>query len=136
MKQKMINVTESRLKELAQEAWECRERSYTFSGTKVGAAAMSSDGNIFVGCNVEHKFRSHDVHAEVNAITSMVATGRTKLSAIMIVAEQELFTPCGACMDWIFQFGGPSCLVTYQSKKEGKIRKFQAMNLMPHYPKR
>lgn len=136
MSKRVFNLTESQLKELARAAWECQERAYAFSGTKVGAAVMSSDGSIFVGCNVEHQFRSHDVHAEVNAITSMVAKGRTELIAIIIVAERELFTPCGACMDWIFQFGSSSCLVAYQSKKEGKIHKFRAKNLMPHYPKR
>jgi cytidine deaminase len=103
--------------------------------TKVGAAAISEDGTIFVGCNIEHPFRCHDVHAEVNAITSMVAGGYRELLAILVVAERELFTPCGGCMDWIFQFGGPSCLVAFQSKRGAKIRTFRAEELMPYYPK-
>lgn len=134
MSKNVSNLTESQLQELTEAAWRCRDRAYVLGDTRVGAAVMASDGSVFVGCNVEHHFRSHDIHAEVNAITSMVAAGRIQLTAIMIVADRELFTPCGACMDWIFQFGGPSCLVAYQSEKGGKIQKFQARDLMPYYP--
>ena len=131
---KRININEARLKEMARIAWKYRENAYVLGYTKVGATVMSSDGKIYGGCNVEHRFRSHDVHAEVNAITSMVASGRIELIAIVIVTERMSFTPCGACMDWIYQFGGPSCIVAIQCKPGGKIRKFRAKDLMPHYP--
>src|SRR5438445_8293092 len=119
---------------LLQQAWKCRERAYVIGNTKVGAAALSNDNQVFLGCNVEHKFRSHDVHAEVNAITCMVASGRRVLQAIAVVAERENFTPCGACLDWIFQFGGPSCIVVCQSRTDSQARVFLARELMPHYP--
>ncbi len=130
----VTSLTEEQWSELARRAWECRERAYVLGNTKVGATVISSDGGIFAGCNVEHRFRCHDVHAEVNAITSMVASGHTRLVAMIIVAERDRFTPCGACMDWIFQFGGPSCLVGYQRTKGGEIKVFRARDLMPHYP--
>ena len=120
---------------LAREAWTHRTRAFVIGNTRVGAAALCADGSVFCGCNVEHRFRCHDVHAEVNVITSMVAGGHTDLVAIMIVAERERFTPCGGCMDWIFQFGGAECLVAYQSKADGPINTFKAAELMPHYPK-
>ena len=119
---------------LAKAAWGCREQAYIYQDTKVGAAVITAEGNIFCGCNVEHLFRSHDVHAEVNAITSMVAAGHTKLKAIIVVAERKRFTPCGSCLDWIFQFGGPACLVGYQTKKDGRVKTFRAKELMPYYP--
>lgn len=120
---------------LAQAAWRVRENAHIFGRTKVGAAALSADGEIFVGCNVEHRFRSHDVHAEVNAITSMVTSGRTELIAIVVAADRERFTPCGACMDWIYQFGQASCRVGYQSEPGGKLTVFSAEELMPYYPR-
>ena len=134
MSKEEANIADDQLRELAREAWKCRDHAYVLGNTKVGAAAMSNDGSIFVGCNVEHRFRCHDVHAEVNAITSMIAAGRTKLIAILIVTERENFTPCGSCLDWIFQFGGPSCLVACQSREGGKIKVFHAQDLMPYYP--
>jgi len=133
MRRGPVNIKETQLRKLAREAWKCQSRAYVLGNTKVGAAALSNEGRIFVGCNVEHRFRCHDVHAEVNAITSMVAAGRTRLIAILIATERENFTPCGSCLDWIFQFGGPSCLVVCQSK-EGKNKVFHAQDLMPYYP--
>ena len=115
-------------------AWNVREHAYIYGPTKVGAAVMTTDGSIFVGCNVEHRFRSHDIHAEVNAISSMVAGGHTDLVAVVIVAERERFTPCGACMDWIIQFGGPSCSVGFQSSLDAEITMYEAHDLMPYYP--
>ena len=57
-----------------------------------------------------------------------------QIEIIIIAAERDRFTPCGACMDWIFQFGGPECLVGYQSEKRGKITYHKAKELMPYYP--
>ncbi|MGC2237990.1 MAG: hypothetical protein WA584_17655 [Pyrinomonadaceae bacterium] len=134
MNNKSREITQNQLDSLAQAAWKVREKAYILGKTKVGAAAMCSDGNIFSGCNVEHCFRSHDVHAEVNAITSMIAAGYTELVAIVIAAERERFTPCGSCMDWIYQFGGHTCLVAYQSKTDGDLTVYSAHDLMPFYP--
>ncbi len=114
-------------------AWNYRENARILGKTKVGAATYS-DGKIFGGCNIEHKFRSHDIHAEISAISGMISAGNKKLDAILIVAQRTKFTPCGGCLDWIFEFGGPKCLVGYQTKKEGKITIFKAEELMPHYP--
>ncbi len=96
---------------------------------------MALDGRIFTGCNVEHRFRSHDVHAEVNAITTMVANGETRLIAVLVAADRKRFTPCGACLDWIFQFGERDCEVAYQSEQGGTIQILRAGDLMPFYPK-
>ncbi len=119
--------------ELSNIAWKHRENARVLGKTKVGAAALS-DKEIFGGCNIEHQFRSHDIHAEISAISAMVSAGKKKLDAILVVSERDKFTPCGGCLDWIFEFGGPKCLVGYQTKKDGKITIFEARELMPHYP--
>ncbi len=118
---------------LAKSAWIHRENARVLGKTKVGAAVLSNE-RIFAGCNIEHQFRSHDIHAEISAISAMISSGSKKLDAILVVSERENFTPCGGCLDWIFEFGGPKCLVGYQTKKEGKIIIFEASELMPHYP--
>ena len=106
---------------LAAEAWRCRSNAYILGDTKVGAVALAADGRSYAGCNVEHRYRCHDVHAEVNAISSMIGSGQHVLRAIIVVAERERFTPCGSCMDWIFQFGGPGCVVAYQTRIGGPV---------------
>jgi len=54
----------SRRRKLSRVAWEVRERAYTFGKTKVGCAVLSVNGKIFAGCNVEQKYRCHDVHTK------------------------------------------------------------------------
>lgn len=121
-------------KALSSAAWEVRENAFILGKTKVGAAVLSEGGKIYVGCNVEQRYRNHDVHAEVNAISSMISNGENKIIAILVAAEREKFTPCGSCLDWIFQFGGENTLVAYQTFKDSKLVIYPAKELMPHYP--
>jgi cytidine deaminase len=115
-------------------AWASRENAHVVGPTRVGAACSATSGRIYAGCNVEHRYRSHDVHAEVNAITNMVALGEKDLLAIAIVAERDRFTPCGACLDWIFQFGGGACVVAWQTRDRSVLTVTHAADLMPYYP--
>ena len=120
---------------LSQKAWEVRKNASIKGSTKVGAALLTDSFNIYVGCNVEQTFRNHDVHAEVNAITNMITNGEKKIIAMLIVAERDQFTPCGSCLDWIFQFGGADTIVGFQPLPNSSIKKYLAKDLMPHYPK-
>lgn len=124
------------IEELLKAAWRAREFAYVIGPTKVGCAVLSDNLRMFSGCNVEHRFRSHDVHAEVNAITNMVSVGEVKLIALAIAAERERFTPCGACLDWIFQFAEPeTCVVVCQSIPSGPVAQYRLLDLMPFHPK-
>ena len=120
--------------ELVERAWQARENAQILGRTKVGSCLAALGGGYHAGCNVEQVFRSHDIHAEVNAIGTMVAAGHSRFDRLLIVAERDLFTPCGACMDWIMQFGGPTCLVGFQNRPGGEVRVFTAAELMPFYP--
>jgi cytidine deaminase len=103
--------------------------------TKVGCAVTDASGSVIAtGCNVEHRFRSHDIHAETNAIGSLVARGGKGLRAVVVAAERSRFSPCGACLDWIFEIGGPDCAVAWQPEPDGKIVAVLASELMPYYP--
>ena len=115
------------------EAWKVRENSFIFGNTKVGAAVFTSNGNIYTGCNIEHIYRSHDIHAEVNAIGNMVASGELKFLGILIVADRDFFTPCGGCMDWIMQHGEENCMVGFENINK-VLNTFHAKELMPYYP--
>jgi cytidine deaminase len=119
---------------LAEAAWAVRENAYILGKTKVGCALLTSGNKMFVGCNVEHRFRSHDVHAEVNAISTMVANGEQEIRCILVAAERNNFTPCGACMDWIMQFAVKGCLVAFSSSPGSEPTIYTAEQLMPYYP--
>lgn len=119
---------------LSTAAWEARANARVLGTTRVGCAVLAGDGSIYRGCNAEHRFRSHDIHAETNALSSLVAGGATSCSHVLVVAERVKFTPCGACMDWIFEIGGPACMVGFQHALGAEIIWFSAAELMPHYP--
>lgn len=119
---------------LSKAAWTVRDNAFIFGDTKVGCAIMSEKGAIYSGCNIEHIFRI-SIHAEVNAISNMISSGEIKFSHILVVAEREYFTPCGACMDWIIQHGGNNCIVGFQNSRSGNVQSFFASELMPHYPR-
>lgn len=101
--------------------------------TKVGCAAMNEHGTIASGCNLQHKYRC-DIHAEVAALASLRSQNEGRLVAILIVAQREKFTPCGSCMDWIFELGGPECEVGFMRPNGEERLVLTAKDLMPHYP--
>lgn len=128
-------MNEINIKDLSEHAWECRENAYLFGNTKVGVALISKTGNIYTGCNIEHRYRCHDIHAETNAISNMISHGDTKIAAILIAAERDFFSPCGSCLDWIFQFSDEETIIGIQNKRGGEIISFSPQQLMPFYPK-
>ena len=115
-------------------AWEAARHARLYGKTAVGATVIAKDGRLFAGCNVEHRFRSHDIHAEVNALSTMVAAGAGPAVALIVVAKRKRFTPCGSCLDWVFELGGGDCRVAFQATPGGKIRLYRSSQLMPHYP--
>jgi cytidine deaminase len=121
-------------KRLGVAAWKVRDNAYILGKTKVGCALLTAEGEMFVGCNVEHRFRSHDVHAEVNAISTMIANGQQRIEYVLVAADRNNFTPCGACMDWIMQFAAERCLVAFQASPGAEPTIYTAQQLMPYYP--
>jgi len=126
--------------ELSEVAWRVRDHAaLVVSDTKVGCCILVQDGNGYVrvgGCNVEHPFLSTSIHAEANAIGSMITNFGPEARAIkiLVAARRGKFLPCGQCMDMIIQYGGPTCEVGYQNKPSGPIRWALARHLMPEYP--
>jgi cytidine deaminase len=128
--------SDEKLRELAAAAWAVRERAHIIGPTKVGCTILTETGHIYAGCNIEHRYRCHDVHAEITAIAGMVAAeGGAKIKAVFVAAAREKFTPCGGCIDWIMQFAGEPCMVYSQSSPEGEIKGYTTVELMPHYPR-
>jgi cytidine deaminase len=122
---------------LATKAWATREHAVAVR-TKVGAAALVTSEDqlqqIYGGCNIEDLWKASSIHAERTAIANAIAHGAKKIQAILVAAEREKFTPCGNCMDFIFQFGGPTCQIGFQGKPGGPVNVYTAHELMPEYP--
>lgn len=87
-------------------ALKIRANAYApYSKFKVGAAIISSNNNMYSGCNVENISYPNGTCAETGAIAQMVANGDTLIKEIVVVADsKQLITPCGACLQRIFEF--------------------------------
>lgn len=118
---------------LLKEAWKARELAYPWkSKTQVGCAIECENGDIVTGFNIEGLWMT-SIHAEVNAICDLLKKKQRGMK-IAIVAKTEFFTPCGACLDWLFQFCNPKTLVIIQNKNM-ETKEFTLRELAPYYPK-
>jgi cytidine deaminase len=93
----------SRLVEAARRA---RAHAYSpYSGVKIGAAVLTSDGEVFSGSNVENVSYGLSCCAERTAIFKAVSEGKRDIVAIAVVGKSEDFTkPCGACRQVMVEF--------------------------------
>jgi cytidine deaminase len=90
-----------------------------FSHFKVGAAILTSKGDVFLGCNVENSSYGMTNCAERTAIFSAVADKGPKLEILAVAvtnAQGVPCSPCGACRQVIYEFG-PEAVVFYKGKK-------------------
>ncbi len=96
---------------LIEMAWEARENAYApYSNFKVGAALLSTDGQIFPGCNVENISYGLTNCAERVAIGAAVAQGVKSFERVVVVADTtEPISPCGACRQVLAEFGVNIC---------------------------
>jgi cytidine deaminase len=91
---------------LVEAARKARAHAYSpYSGVRIGAAVLTSDGSIFTGANVENASYGLACCAERTAIFKAVSEGKRKIVAIAVVGKSEDFTrPCGACRQVMVEF--------------------------------
>ena len=104
-------MTNEKRLELVKKALEAREKSYSpYSQFKVGAALLTSDGEIFTGANVENAAYTPTVCAERVAFLTAVHLGKRDFKAIAIVGGKasepvsSYTAPCGVCRQVMAEF--------------------------------
>jgi cytidine deaminase len=102
-----------------------------YSNFRVGAALLTTKGEIFSGCNVENASYGMTNCAERTAIFSAVASlgPKMEIEAIAIVNDHDApCAPCGACRQVIYEFG-PRATVYFRGAKSWK--KMPITELLP-----
>lgn len=101
-----------------------------YSRFKVGAAVITTDGTMHVGCNVENASYGLTQCAERAAITAATAAGRRDVVACVVVTDTaEPTTPCGACRQVLAETGINMLVVCHAVN--GAERRYHLTDLLP-----
>ncbi|MGD9560063.1 MAG: cytidine deaminase [Oscillospiraceae bacterium] len=101
---------------LAKAALEARRTAYApYSQFAVGAALLAQDGTVYTGCNVENAAYGLSNCAERTALFKAVSAGAQRFAALAVAggpagcdeAALPRCSPCGACRQALYEFGGP-----------------------------
>ncbi|WP_336085152.1 cytidine deaminase [Nocardia sp. SSK8] len=104
-----------------------RQAYAPYSGFPVGAAALTADGRIVSGCNVENVSYGLTLCAECVLVGNLFATGGGRLIAVSVSDSRgEILMPCGRCRQLLFEHGGAELLVAHA---QGSVT---LAELLPH----
>ena len=99
-------MTESEAMSLMEHARLAASASYApYSRFTVGAAVLLSDGVIITGTNVENASYGLTICAERSALVATISAGRSDILAIAAWTSVPTAAPCGACRQFIYEFG-------------------------------
>jgi cytidine deaminase len=99
--------------ELRDRARHATSLSYApYSHVTVGACAITTDGRIVEGANVENASYGLTLCAECSLVSDLARQGGGRLLAVSIVAgDGQPIAPCGRCRQLLFEHGGNELLV-------------------------
>ncbi|MGB8196653.1 MAG: cytidine deaminase [Acidimicrobiales bacterium] len=106
--------------DLREQARRATNTSYApYSHVTVGACAITTDGRVVVGANVENASYGLTLCAECSLVSDLARLGGGRLRAVSIVAgDGEPIAPCGRCRQLLFEHGGDELLVDAGEDRE------------------
>ena len=122
--------------ELIEKAKEAARASYSpYSGFTVGAALITKDGKLYLGCNIESASYSPTCCAERTAFFKAVSDGERQFSKIAIVGGKGLdfkdfCPPCGVCRQVMKEFCGEDFRIVL-GRNDDKTKTLTLGELLP-----
>ncbi|XP_036205577.1 cytidine deaminase isoform X2 [Myotis myotis] len=111
---------------------EAKKSAYCpYSHFPVGAALLTRDGKIFLGCNIENACYPLGICAERTAIQKAISEGYHDFRAIAVATDvqDDFISPCGACRQVMREFG--SNWDVYLTKPDGTYVLTTVQELLP-----
>ncbi|GAW93434.1 cytidine deaminase [Calderihabitans maritimus] len=111
-------------KRLLEEADKAKSKAYApYSRFSVGAALLTRSGKIFSGCNVENASYGLTICAERVAVVKAISEGERYFHAIAVIADAGVYCrPCGACLQFLAEFGTDIQVVMGNPKGEYEVK--------------
>ena len=93
-------------KKLFKAAKSVRKKAHVpYSDFKVGAAFLTEDNSIVVGCNVENAAYPQSQCAEASAIGNLITQGFSNIKEVVVIGSGNLLcSPCGGCRQRLREF--------------------------------
>ncbi|WP_284231334.1 cytidine deaminase [Arenivirga flava] len=109
----MSAVTDIDWEALRASARDAMSRAYApYSKFPVGAAALTEDGRVVSGCNVENASYGVGLCAECSLVSNLQMTGGGRLVAFACVdGNGGVLMPCGRCRQLLNEFSAPGMLL-------------------------
>jgi cytidine deaminase len=101
-----------------------------YSRFRVGAAVLTSAGEVIVGCNVENASYGLTICAERGAVCAAVAAGHSEIVAVA-VATAGGQAPCGACRQVLSEFGPAMDVLLVDVENPRQVRTTTLDKLLP-----
>ena len=105
-----------------------------YSAYPVGAAALTEDGRVYTGCNVENASYGLTMCAERVALFKAVSDAHRAVAALAVVGgnSKAPATPCGACRQVLAEFAAPETPVYIAPLKRGRATATTLGELLPN----
>ena len=105
-----MNINWDELRDVAKESM--KQAYAPYSNFPVGAAALTTDGRIVAGCNVENASYGLGLCAECSMVSNLMMTGGGKLVAFTCVdGHGNVLMPCGRCRQLLFEHSAPGMVL-------------------------
>ena len=114
-------------------AVEARKKAYApYSKFHVGAALLTEDNSIVVGCNVENAAYPQSQCAEASAIGSLISQGYSSIREVVVIGSGNLLcSPCGGCRQRLCEFASLDVLI-HMCNSKGHIKTSTLAELLPN----
>ncbi|NLO90078.1 MAG: cytidine deaminase [Clostridia bacterium] len=121
------------VKGLIEEAEKARKQAYApYSNFPVGCAVLGASGTVYRGCNVENASLSLTLCAERAAIAGALCAGEREILALAIISHSpEPISPCGACRQFILEFGEDITVIMADRDKRYEVKKIKELLPLP-----
>ena len=98
---------------LRTEAIAAMQNAYVpYSNFPVGVAALTEDGRIVSGCNIENASYGVTLCAECSMVSDLFRTGGGRLVAFYCVDKHnKILMPCGRCRQLLYEHSAPGMLL-------------------------